>query len=171
MTSISTDTADNAASYNAVPLTLPERGTFADRFFAQFADTVVVNIPLRLVGLLLTMLFGLINGGYLNLLLLVIVYFWYFCYYPSQHDGQTPGKQWNKLRIVKSDGEGITLGGLLLRNLIKDGPFLIPYILFGSYWGYLWVLTYLLALSQNRLALHDMIARTQVVRVTTLLKR
>jgi uncharacterized RDD family membrane protein YckC len=93
-----------------------------------------------------------------------VVYAPVFMMRAGERNGQTPGKQIARIRVVRESGEPLTYGYSLLRELaVKQlligsvGAFFlsIPVLL-----DYLWPLWD----DQNR-ALHDMVAQTRVVEV------
>lgn len=137
------------------------RAQFADRFFAYIVDGIIVNTPLRLASAALAVLVPSIYAPLVVFLLSLLVYFWYFAYFAFKNKGQTLGKKWLKIRIVQLNGEDLTLGRFVLRELARSGCTLF----FGMY-GLFWLLTYLLALTKKRLALHDILVKTQVIKVT-----
>ncbi|HLK92124.1 MAG TPA: RDD family protein [Polyangia bacterium] len=87
-------------------------------------------------------------------------------YWLAAH-GQTLGKRWMKIRIVRLDGSKAGfVGTVLLRGLLNLGVYLALLLLFPPL-GYVYALVDVLFIfgPQNR-CLHDMIAGTKVVRVT-----
>ncbi|WP_246125273.1 RDD family protein [Exilibacterium tricleocarpae] len=60
--------------------------------------------------------------------LLLITYFmleWFYpVYFEVRRDGMTPGKKLLGLRVVHDDGTPVSLGGSLLRNLLRAADFL-----------------------------------------------
>src|SRR6202171_4413374 len=56
--------------------------------------------------------------------LLIIVFFlivWsYFAFFEWLWSGQTPGKRWLKLRVIREDGRPITFFEAMVRNLLRD---------------------------------------------------
>lgn len=68
------------------------------------------------------------------------------------------------MRIANLDGDNLSLGHFVIRDLVKNGTVLIATIFIG-YYSMLWLATYLLALTKDRRALHDIIAKTQVIKV------
>ena len=104
-----------------------------------------------------------------GVILVVLALIWaYFLYAPvfmmraGERNGQTPGKQIVRIRVVRQGGEAMDFGWSLLRELIVKGLLIgmigafflsIPVLL-----DYLWPLWD----EQNR-ALHDMIVSTRVV--------
>jgi uncharacterized RDD family membrane protein YckC len=144
--------------------TIFERAKFGDRFFASMVDGIIVVTPLRLVEFILTVLIQSWYVSLINVFIVLLVFFWYFSYFPYKNNGQTLGKKWLKIRIANLDGNSMSLGHFVVRDLVKNGILIVLQIIFG-YAGTLWALTYLLALTKDRKALHDIIARTQVLKV------
>lgn len=136
-----------------------ERAQFADRFFASIVDGVIVNTPLRLIQIFL------IKSLPLLFAVTVSVYVWYFAYYPYTHNGQTFGKKWLRMKMVRLDGNNLSFGHLVVREIAKSGIVFISSLIFGTFGYLIGLSTFLLALTNNRLALHDIIARTQVIKV------
>jgi uncharacterized RDD family membrane protein YckC len=82
--------------------------------------------------------------------------------------GQTLGKHWMKIRIVRLDGRNPGfVGAVLQRGLLNFGVYLALLLMFRPL-AYAYLLADILFIfgPQNR-CLHDMIAGTKVVRVTT----
>ena len=107
--------------------------------------------------------FGLLGLGYI-----VWLAFAYLVYGPSllqrdsKRNGQTLGKQWVGIRVIRIDGQPCGWGTGLLRE------FVIKALLFGFVGGFLVIPPLLDVLwplwdDENR-ALHDMLASTRVVR-------
>jgi len=159
---LAVNTEAELENYN-IPINT-ERAKFSDRFFANMVDGIIVNTPLRLMNLALAMVFKSVYFPLFYLLLELGVFIWYFSYFPYKHNGQTLGKKWLKIRITRLDGQNPTFGNFIFRDAIKNGMVVLISIFFG-FWGLLWVLTYLLALTKDRQALHDIIARTQVIKI------
>lgn len=117
---------------------------FAMVIFGSYLTTATVNMNLllenpRLYALLLVFT-TLIQGAYHG-------------YFLSQKAGQTLGKRWMKIRVVKVDGTDITLWEAILRNVVGyQLSNLIPGV------GFLWMLT-----DKHRRTWHDMVAETIVV--------
>lgn len=82
----------------------------------------------------------------------LLVYIVYYIVIPYIAKGKSFGKMIVGIQIVRQNGEIITFGRLLLRETI--GKWIS---------GALLLIGYFLALGENKLALHDMIANTQVV--------
>ncbi len=139
-----------------------ERAKFADRFFANSVDGIIVMTPLRLLFYITAAFLQPVYSSLCNLTLYLLVFFWYFSYFPYKNNGQTLGKKWLKIRIANLEGDNLSLGHFVIREIVKNGTVLIA-TLFVGYYSLLWLLTYLLALTKNRRALHDIIAKTQVI--------
>lgn len=148
-----------------------ERAKFSDRFWAYVADMFIINVPIRLLHLMIATFaieVNLLNRVllYYDLIIPVVTYFWYFAFYAYKNNGQTMGKRWYKIRIVKLDGSHPTLAHFIFRIVVKDGIVaIIASLYFGVYGYFIWIATYLLALTRERRALHDIIAKTQVIKV------
>jgi uncharacterized RDD family membrane protein YckC len=123
---------------------------FLPWFGAVFLDIIlsegnvergVPSGPISLLGLLLTL------GVAVYQLILV------------SQSGQSIGKRWRKIRVVRTDGSPVSLGRiLLLRNLVT--------IAIGSLCGLVNLIDALLIFNEDRRCLHDMIADTKVVEVS-----
>jgi len=97
------------------------------RFLALAADTLlqttfflvlgIAGIALSTINLLTT-----IGRQWVIAILLFIffaVQFGYFALFESLWNGQTPGKRWTRLRVIKDDGRPITSYDAILRNLLR----------------------------------------------------
>ncbi len=101
--------------------------------------------------------------GALAFLVVLLLYASFFMQRDGEHNGQTLGKQWVGIRVVRVDGQPIGWRGALLREIA------IKHFLFGVVGGiflsiptlldWLWPLWD----DENR-ALHDMVASTRVLR-------
>ena len=82
---------------------------------------------------------------------------------PGERNGQTLGKQWVGIRVVRDEGQPFDLGAGLLRQLV------VIQLLFGvvgsAFGGIPWIVDMLWPLweDENR-ALHDLIVKTHVVK-------
>ncbi|MBI5624328.1 MAG: RDD family protein [Elusimicrobia bacterium] len=124
------------------------KADFGTRAAALIIDGVLLSVASFLIGMI--PLLGLIIG---------IVLPWAYCAYCWTQDtpfgvrGQTLGKKVMKIKVVMDDGSGLTMPQALMRCL--------GYFVTGlTFW-----LGSLLALREDRKALHDLIAGTQVVKV------
>lgn len=83
--------------------------------------------------------------------LFALIYYVYFIY----KEGATPGKKMMKIRVIREDGQPITVVTAILREVV--GKFVSGIVIFL---GYLWVLW-----DKKKQAWHDMIAGTVVVKM------
>ena len=142
-----------------------ERAKFGDRFFATIVDNIIVKIPLTVVFMFLLPLwanpyFGLFFAVCVELVVTLL----YFGVFAHRRGGQTWGKSWNKVKVTDLEGTNLTLGHFIIREFVARGVPVVASVFFRQ-WANLWVLTYLLALSKNKRALHDLITGTQVIKV------
>ena len=72
---------------------------------ADSADKLLTEMPKWTIAILILVLF-LIFAGYF------IVFEWLW-------NGQTPGKRWLKLRVIREDGRPLTLWEAIARNLLR----------------------------------------------------
>src|SRR5215510_9888627 len=70
------------------------------------------NAPKWVIALLVIMQFVIING--------------YFAIFEWLWSGQTPGKLWLKLRVIREDGRPISFYEAMIRNLIRVIDFIVP---------------------------------------------
>jgi uncharacterized RDD family membrane protein YckC len=57
--------------------------------------------------------------------LVIFLFYWgYYIFFEMLWNGQTPGKRWTGLRVIRSDGTPITLSESLIRNLTRLVDFL-----------------------------------------------
>lgn len=127
----------------------PKRGEyeladFGTRFIALAIDTMILGLIGWVVGLIFNMpatYGGFIIGAIYN------AYFW------TQHEGQTPGKRWLGLRVVKKNGEPMDVVSALVRYI----GYYINSFIFGI--GWLWPL-----FNSEQQGWHDLLSGTYVVR-------
>ncbi len=114
------------------------------RFIALLIDGFVL-------GLISAVLFSIIRepGGAAGIIL-AIAYQWYF---PTQHNGQTPGKMALGIRVIKADGGKISDADAVIRYF----GYMLNSIVFML--GWIWAL-----FDENRPGWHDKLANTYVVR-------
>lgn len=158
------------------PSALPFAGPFAgwgSRVGATLLDALVLLIlavVLFAPGVVLTVVS---EGGAAGIILLIVgalaflvvslLYASFFMQRDGEHNGQTLGKQWVGIRVVRLDGQPFGWGGALLRELA------IKQLLFGMVGGFFLSIPTLLDWlwplwdDENR-ALHDMVASTRVLR-------
>jgi uncharacterized RDD family membrane protein YckC len=116
----------------------------------------------------------LLGVGGLVWLAFSILYAPYFMRRPGERNGQTLGKQWMSVRVVKDDGQPFGWAWGFLRELVIKGIALsvassiasgVTFFLLGAGAIAPYLLDYLWPLwdDENR-ALHDMVAKTHVVK-------
>lgn len=131
---------------------------------------LILAVVLIAPGVVLTVVS---DGGALGIVLLIVgvlaffvvslLYAPFFMQRDGERNGQTLGKQWVGIRVVRVDGQPFGWGGALLRELA------IKQLLFGVVGGFFLSIPTLLDWlwplwdDENR-ALHDMVASTRVVR-------
>ena len=80
-------------------------------FFVMIADfsdfgNRVTNAPKWVIALLIVLVFVLMSG--------------YFAVFEWIWNGQTPGKRWLKLRVIREDGRPISFFEAMVRNLLRE---------------------------------------------------
>jgi len=86
-------------------------------FFLVISDAADVgrrlaNAPKWVIALLVIVQFVIING--------------YFVIFEWIWSGQTPGKRWLKLRVIREDGRPISFYEAMIRNLLRLIDFIVP---------------------------------------------
>lgn len=69
----------------------------------------------------------------LTILAVFTIYFGYFAFFEAVWSGQTPGKRWLRLRVIKEDGRPINAFEALSRNLLRGVDFMPLMILLPLY--------------------------------------
>lgn len=123
--------------------------SIGNRFVAAIIDGIILGIVSGIVGGILGR--GELGGGAFFLLGLI-----YQIYFLTRHDGQTPGKSAMKIRVVKTDGTGLTETDAIIRFVVSY----ISGMVMGL--GYLWAL-----FDSNKQTWHDKAANTYVVSVVS----
>jgi uncharacterized RDD family membrane protein YckC len=123
-----------------------ELATISSRFWALVIDNILLGIISGFVGGLP----GRGEVGYVVHFILLTVYQWYFL---INHNGQTPGKQFLHIRIVKVDGTPLNTNDVILRSV----GYQINNFLMGLGW-----LT--ATWDSNYQGIQDKLAKTYVVR-------
>src|SRR2546423_11919521 len=73
--------------------------------FSNFGSRVS-NAPKWIIALLIILIFVLMSG--------------YFAFFEWIWNGQTPGKRWMKLRVIREDGRPIGFFEAMVRNLLRN---------------------------------------------------
>ena len=131
---------------DSTPALLTDYASFAKRFLAYFADSVILGIPFFLLAYA-------VRSNIIDLVWLVA--FWlYFGVQESSPYQATLGKRLLGIYVVDIEGNRITLGRALLRALVKT---VSQAVIFG-------VIGFVMALfTPRKQALHDLIANTLVL--------
>ena len=135
------------------------------RLLAAIIDSAIVTAIMMTAGLLAGTLssVGLLpssryGGAWLLAIIIGLVFALgngYFILFEGLRGGQTPGKRWVGIRVVRETGHPITLGAAVLRNLLRVADFLPPPYLLGLA---------LIAFHPRAKRLGDLVAGTVVVR-------
>lgn len=137
------------------PLVLADAG---QRFLAYIIDSVLTGIVSNVIsGVLSFFYLGETNDDsyiYTMLLLSLLLTLSYHALLPVAWDGQTVGKRALNIRIVRLNGEPITLWSMVLRNVF--GYWLSGLVM---WLGFLWIL-----FDEQKQGWHDKIAGTVVVK-------
>jgi uncharacterized RDD family membrane protein YckC len=103
------------------------------RFLASLLDTLLIllmQIVVILVFVLVLSAFDLLGETiaawvYAVLGIVGFIFFWgYYIFFEMLWNGQTPGKRWVGLRVIRTDGTPITLSESFIRNLTRLVDFL-----------------------------------------------
>jgi len=79
--------------------------------FSDFGDRLT-SAPNWVKAILIIFVFLLMSG--------------YFAFFEWMWNGQTPGKRWLKLRVIREDGRPISFFEAMVRNLLRVVDFLVP---------------------------------------------
>ncbi len=98
------------------------------RFLALFVDSAVQAVAM-FAAFVFFLLLGFTPGAFyrsasvwsLTILVLVffVIYNGYFAFFEAVWSGQTPGKRYAGLRVIKENGASITLYDAVIRNLLR----------------------------------------------------
>ncbi len=104
------------------------------RFLATLIDTILVTLLQVIVVVTYYFILYLLDsdpsgGGSAwaaaIMGLVVFLFYWgYYIFFEMLWNGQTPGKRWTGLRVIRTDGTPITLSESLIRNLTRLVDFL-----------------------------------------------
>lgn len=100
------------------------------RFLATLLDTLIVillQVAILVALLLILRAFNItpLEGGLASWIyavfgLVAFLFYWgYYIFFELLWNGQTPGKRWMGLRVIRADGTPITLSESLIRNLAR----------------------------------------------------
>ncbi len=114
----------------------PENVTFeytlagiGSRFLAAALDTLIISALVLLVNSVLLLAMGLLFTGALETAsswivavvgLASFVIFWgYYIFFEVLWNGQSPGKRWQRLRVIRQDGTPAGAMEIVIRNLVR----------------------------------------------------
>jgi uncharacterized RDD family membrane protein YckC len=141
--------------------------SIGNRFLACAIDHALQVLAILLMALAFAVLAnysslgGLLSNApkWLKAILIVIVFLIvssYFAFFEWIWNGQTPGKRWLKLRVIREDGRPVTFWEATVRNLLRTLDMMpAPFYSIG-------LISVFVSLSDQRVG--DMVAGTVVVR-------
>jgi uncharacterized RDD family membrane protein YckC len=105
------------------------------RFLASILDTIIVVLLQVAILVVLTLTMNAFEGtawadqlsGWIVAIfgLIAAIFYWgYYIFFEMLWNGQSPGKRWVGLRVIRADGTPITLSESLIRNLVRIIDFL-----------------------------------------------
>lgn len=105
--------------------------SIGNRFIAAAIDHAIQALTLALIGITAAILasFSIIEQTLSSapkwvyavmILLLFLTFAGYFAFFEWMWSGQTPGKRWLKLRVIREDGRPITFWEAAVRNLLRS---------------------------------------------------
>lgn len=101
------------------------------RMIAAIIDTAIQFAALLLFSMVMVAS-GVDGGGAVAVAVVLFLLLW--GYYPVSEalwNGQTIGKRAQRLRVVRTDGQPVTIGPVLVRNLVRIVDFLPAYYVVG----------------------------------------
>jgi uncharacterized RDD family membrane protein YckC len=110
----------------AVALSVDVAG-LGSRMIAALIDLLIQAGTAIVVGLGFAGLGGAFSGTWLTIVMAVTLFVIFWGYYPlfeGLWGGATPGKRAQKLRVVTTEGQPVTIGPVLVRNLLRIIDFL-----------------------------------------------
>ncbi|MFA5421807.1 MAG: RDD family protein [Bacilli bacterium] len=140
------------------------------RIFANLFDLVILVAIILLLTFrsLISLIMGLINPTALDSLALYLSAFGsgalalmavivYFVALPIFWNGQTLGKRFFKIRIIKNDGSAIDFKTIFLREMVRTSLFILTFGISA------FADTIVLLFSKQRIGFYDYVAATQVI--------
>lgn len=110
------------------------------RFLAALADTVIITVLQALAYLAILFTVSALQGSVMDWAvdnitwmlaiagLIAFAFLWgYYVFFEMLWNGQTPGKRWAKLRVIRTDGMPITAAESITRNLVRLVDFMPAY--------------------------------------------
>ena len=141
--------------------------SIGNRFLACAIDHALQALTLIIIAVAFTLLANYSSLGdqlsnapkWVKAVLIVIVFLivsGYFAFFEWIWNGQTPGKRWLKLRVIREDGRPVTFWEAAVRNLLRTFDMMpAPFYSIG-------LISVFISLSDQRVG--DMVAGTVVVR-------
>jgi len=124
-----------ASSFDNLTIETPEQTALefplagiGSRFLAILADSAIQAVLAVAVGVTAVYLFPLARlssavGPQWTLasaiILLFVIYSGYFAFFEAIWNGQTPGKRWAQIRVIKDDGRPISAYDSIARNTLR----------------------------------------------------
>lgn len=152
---------DYTASANVGGQTSYALADFGTRLLALIIDIVILSIVGFVVGTVIGIFMPtntteeIVRAQNFSSAVGILINIAYYAYFLTQNDGQTPGKSAMNIKIVKKNGEPLTVMDAFLRNVVG---YLISSIVFLL--GFFWML-----FDPESQTWHDKISNTVVVRV------
>ncbi len=105
------------------------------RFIAVLLDTIVITLLQVVIVIVAAVIISLLDKAALVEqlapwviaifgVILSLFYGGYYVFFEMLWNGQSPGKRWAGLRVIRTDGTPITLSEALIRNLVRLVDFL-----------------------------------------------
>ncbi len=105
------------------------------RFVATLLDTLLVVLLQIVVVIVMALVIAALGeskaadqlSGWVIAIFGVIlsIFYWgYYVFFEMLWNGQSPGKRWMSLRVIRTDGTPVTLSEVLIRNLVRIVDFL-----------------------------------------------
>jgi len=104
------------------------------RFLATLIDTLLIGVLQVVVVVTYLVILNVLDidpsgsaSAWVAAIMGIIIFIFYWGYYILFEifwNGQTPGKRWTSLRVIRTDGTPVTLSESLIRNLIRIVDFL-----------------------------------------------
>ncbi len=98
------------------------------RFMALAVDTLIQFITAAVAFIVLLLAGGSLLSDWdaasvwvraLFIVAIFLLYYGYFTFFEAIWNGQTPGKRWTKIRVMKDSGRSITIFEAMTRNLVR----------------------------------------------------
>ena len=100
------------------------------RFLATLLDTLIIALLQIVIFIVVAVIANALDHAALQNIfsawayavigLVAFIFYWgYYIFFEMLWNGQTPGKRWTGLRVIRADGTPITLSESLIRNLAR----------------------------------------------------